>query len=485
MNDTAPALIYARQSLGNAASIAEQLDLGRKRARTESWAIYATYQDRTSASRYAHAARTDWPKLVDDVQHDRAGIIWLWESSRGERRASTWLALLEDCRDHGVQLYVETHGRLYDMDNPRDWRTLAEDGTDSEYESHKTSERVARSAAARAAAGKVNGRPPYGYLRRYELTDAGKRVLVGQEPHPDEAPIVREIIARIAGGESLRSVAASLNERAVPTKTGAKWSTTQIRGVALNLSYIGKRVHAPGSTRSRAVPGPGAAVYDATWPALVDEPTFYAARRILLDPARTTTRPGKAKHLLSLLATCAVCGGKLTVTYRLREGKRPAYACRDRNCVAIDMADLDSYVTAHVLAALARPRTWKRLVAAGAAGSAELDTARAVLAALQADYDETVRLFQARKISPAAFAAVEPGKLADLEAARKRVGELEAPAPLRFMLDGPADLAARWAAAPVSARRQAIQALVQIAVGKSTSAGHRVPAAKRTRIDWL
>jgi DNA invertase Pin-like site-specific DNA recombinase len=485
VNDTTPALIYARQSLGNAASITEQLDLGRARADTEGWTIHAEYQDRISASRYAHKARTDWPKLVADVQHDRAGIIWLWESSRGERRASTWLALLEDCRDHGTRIYVETHGRLYDMANPRDWRNLAEDGTDSEYESHKTSQRVARSAAARAAAGKVNGRAPYGYRRRYELTDAGKRVLVGQERHPDEAPIVEEVIGRVAGGDSLRAIAASLNGRGVPTKTGAKWSTTQVRGVALNLAYIGKRVHAPGSRRSRSVPGPEAAVYDATWPPLVDEPTFYAARRILLDPARKTTRPGKAKHLLSLIATCAVCGGKLTVTYRLRQGKRPAYACRDRNCVAIDHTDLDSYVTAEVLAVLARPRTWKRLVAAGAQGNAELDTARAVLAERQAYYDETVRLFKARKISPAAFAEAEPGFLADLEAARKHVSELESPAPLRFMIDGPADLAARWEAAPVSARRQAIQALVRVTVGKSTSAGHRVPAAKRVTIGWL
>ena len=328
------------------------------------------------------------------MQHDRAGIIWLWESSRGERRASAWLALLEDCRDHGTLIYVETHGRLYDMANPRDWRTLAEDGTDSEYESAKDSQRCVRSAAQRAAAGKPVGKIPYGYTRRYALDPRTRKpIVLGQDPHPDEAKIVVEIIDGIAKGESLRSIAARLNGRAVPTRTGAKWSTTHVRGMALNLAYIGKRVHAPGTRKSRSVPGPEAAVYDATWPAIVDEPTFYAARRILLDPARRTTRPGKAKHLLSLLATCAVCGGKLTVTYRLREGKRPAYACRERNCVAIDQEDLDSYVTAAVLAVLAKPRTWKRLVAAGAQGNAELDTARAVLAALQADYDVMVGLF--------------------------------------------------------------------------------------------
>ena len=297
-------LIYARQSLGNTASIAEQLDLGRARADTENWAIRETYSDPISASRYARKARTDWPKLVADVQHDRAQIIWLWESSRGDRRASAWLTLLEDCRDHGVQVYIESHHRLYDTTIPRDWRTLAEDGTDSEYESAKTSLRMTRSAAARAAAGRVNGRVPYGYTRQYDLTPAGKGILIGQVPHPDEAPIVQEITSRVAAGESLRRIARDLNERGVPTPTGAQWSTTQVRLIALNLAYIGKRVHDPGSRLSRSVPSPDAAIYDATWPALVDEPTFYAARRILLDPARKTSRPGKAKHLLSLIATC-------------------------------------------------------------------------------------------------------------------------------------------------------------------------------------
>lgn len=477
--------LYGRQSVGNLASITEQLNLGRKRAAAEGWQVHATYEDKVSASRYAHKARTDWPKLVTDVQDGRVRVIWLWESSRGERRASTWLALLEDCRDHGTRIYVETHGRLYDMTNPRDWRNLAEDGTDSEYESHKTSQRTTRSAAARAAAGKPVGKAPYGYKRRYELTDAGKRVIKGQEPHPDEAPVVAEIIGRVAGGESLRAIAASLNERGVPTRTGVKWSTTQVRGIALNLAYIGKRVHAPGRKGSRSVPGPDAAVYDATWPALVDGETFYAARRILLDPARKTSRPGKARHLLSLIARCGICGGPLTVTYRLRDGKRPAYACRDRSCVRADLGDLDGYVTAEVLAYLSRPAVWKRLVAATETGNAGLAAARAARDEIEADYDQTVALFRARRISPAAFAEVEPGKLADLEAARARVRELETPAPLRFLDDGPGDLTSRWDAAPVSARRQAVRALVAgITVGRSTVAGHRVPAGQRTRIEW-
>ena len=246
----------------------------------------------------------------------------------------------------------------------------------------------------------------------------------------------------------------------MPTRTGTRWSTTQVRGIALNLAYIGKRVHAPGHRGSRSVPGPDAAVYDAAWPPLVDEETFYAARAVLLDPARTVTRPGKAKHLLSMIARCGVCGGALAVTYRLRAGKRPAYACRDRNCLAIDELDLDDYVTGLVLAYLARPSVWDRLVKAGPSDDAGLIAARGELTAIEADLENYRQMARARKITPASFAAIEPGITDDLEAARARVRELEAPAPLRWLdgADGPDDLAARWRtrrcppAAPRSAR---------------------------------
>ena len=486
-NPAGPAcLIYGRQSLGHDASITEQLDLGRKRAATEGWPVHAVYDDPVSASRHTRKARKDWPLLLADIDAGRAGVLWLWESSRGDRKLSTWATLLDNCRVHGVRIWVETHGRLYDMANPRDWRTLAEDGIDSEYESAKTAQRTTRSAASRAAAGKPVGKAPYGYTRRYELDPAGKRKLVGQVPHPAEAPVVREIIAAVAARESLRAITARLNERDAPTRTGARWSTTQVRGVALNLAYIGKRVHAPGRRGSRSVPGPDAAVYDGNWPPLVDDETFYAARAVLLDPARTVTRPGKAKHLLSMIARCAECGGPLSVTYRLRAGKRPAYACRDRNCLAIDKLDLDDHVTGHVLAYLARPRVWERLVKAGPSDDAGLVTARSELAAVEADLENYRQMARARKITPASFAAIEPGIVDDLEAARARVRELEAPAPLRWLdgADGPDDLAARWEDAPLPARRDAIRALARVTVGRSTVAGHRVPAGQRSRIEW-
>jgi site-specific DNA recombinase len=173
---------------------------------------------------------------LKDLDRPDVGVLWLWESSRGDRTLTSWAAMLDRCRDHHVRIYVETHGRLYDMANPRDWRTLAEDGVDNAYESDKISLRVSRSMASNAKDGKPHGRVPYGYKRIYELTPSGKRVLVGQVPEPGKAEVVRRIFADIERGVSLRQVALDLNATGVPSVTGAAWTPQRVRDIALTIT---------------------------------------------------------------------------------------------------------------------------------------------------------------------------------------------------------------------------------------------------------
>jgi DNA invertase Pin-like site-specific DNA recombinase len=479
--------LYGRQSMGNAKSIAEQLALGRDRAEAEAWPVRAVYSDEVSASRHARKAREDWPKLLADIALCRIGVVWLWESSRGDRKLSAWAEFLERCRDAGVLIYVETHGRLYDMTNPRDWRTLAEDGVDNEYESAKIAVRVTRAATAAAAAGEITGKAPYGYVRRYELTRGGKRILLGQEADPAEAPVVREIFAEFDRGQSLRAITAALNKRGTRTRKGGLWTTTQIRCVLLNYSYIGKRVHMPGARGCRSVPGAGAAITDAVWPALVGDEVFYAVRAILLDPRRTTRRPGGAKHFLSALAVCGACGDILTVAHPKQLGRRPHYRCRAANHVTHDVADLDEYVTAEILATLAEPAVWAKLAEAERADDAELLAARGELAEITEHLAAMRRLLATRKLSAEAFADAEPAVIADRDRAAARVTELEAPEPLRFLRAGPAlTLAERWLAAPLPARRAIVRALVRVKLNPTGRPGKRAPAAaERTSVEWI
>lgn len=70
----------------------------------------------------------------------------LWESSRGGRELEAWAGFLNACREHRVLIHVTSHQRTYDMQVGPDWKTLAEDGVASAYESELTSERISRRA---------------------------------------------------------------------------------------------------------------------------------------------------------------------------------------------------------------------------------------------------------------------------------------------------------------------------------------------------
>jgi site-specific DNA recombinase len=99
--------------------------------------------------------------------------------------------------------------------------------------------------------GKWAGKPPYGYL-----------VIDGKlTPHPDEAPIVRQIVADYLGGQSLRQIAATLNDGDLPAPAASKasrmlaegrepkktittwWSTSAVRRVLANPAMVGWQKH--------------------------------------------------------------------------------------------------------------------------------------------------------------------------------------------------------------------------------------------------
>jgi DNA invertase Pin-like site-specific DNA recombinase len=184
---------------------------------------------------FLRRASAAFDRLTSELIADRFGASYLllWECSRGSRRVSEWAQLVDACESAGVRVHVTSHGRTYDPARSRDRRSLSEDAVDSEYETGRLSERVKRALAANAEeAGQPHGRMPYGYRREYELRGS-QRVLTGQVPDPAAARVVEEIFARIAGGISLRQIAADLNGRVVPTVTGTPWPECLHRAGAL------------------------------------------------------------------------------------------------------------------------------------------------------------------------------------------------------------------------------------------------------------
>lgn len=497
------AATYSRQSRNKAKSIDEQGTENRVAAEANQWTVVAEYSDGSSASRYATKTRADWGRVLGDIDERRFDVLILWESSRGDRTLTTWSQLLEQCRTAGVQIYVTSHGRLYDMKNDRDWRSLAEDGVDSDYEARKISGRIRRGHAGSAASGRpATGRVAYGYRRLY---DRRTGVLAGQEPHPEDAPIVREIITRIAGADPVNHILLDLIARKIVTPGGRieldaidherralndregvteelavldererlarslKWARTTLRTIATNPAYAGRRRH-------------NDETYNGTWEALVDPGVFDTAQRVLADPRRRTHRPGGNRHLLSYILFCAECDFAMSYKSNPNYGE-PSYACRGRGCTGIRADWLDEYISDVIVERLSQPDVYAAIAAVD--DSAVL-AARAEAEALALRLDEfRDSAAEPGGITAEALARIEAKLIPQIRAAEERARAAEIPPQLRGLLEPDADVRARWNQLSIPARKEVIRLLMGIRITRAPRRGSVVYfQPERVLIEW-
>jgi len=460
--------VYGRQSKDKTKSIDEQTAECEADAAGQGWTVAERYSDGVSASRFATKARKHWARLLADLDQGKLDILVLWESSRGDRDLPTWVQLLATCRERGVRIRITSHERTYDVRNGRDWKSLAEDGIDSAYESEKTSVRLKRAMVAQAVAGRPQGHHLYGYERVYGVDERGKRVLLRVRPHPSQAPIVAEIVARVGKGEPVLTICRDLEARGVPAPKGGRWLRSTVRDMAMRLDYLGKR-----ELRGE--------VSDAIWPAVVTEADHLAARRVLGDRSRRASRPTRQKWLLSYLATCAVCGEGL----HGRPARGPVaarYQCSVRGCASIHAAPLDDLVTEVVCRYLAadlklRPPSNDAVVLAA---RLEAETRQTELG----QWRESARRGET---TPASLAHIEAGLLDDIKAAWRRAEQATTPPVMLDVIDGAHGrldvIRARFVALPVAARRDIIASLLDVKILRATTQGREDEAPDPERVD--
>jgi site-specific DNA recombinase len=480
---------YLRVSLdrsGRARSLEEQHADHVRVAGEQGWILVEdSYRDESvSASRYSRKVRDGFGALIADLERDRFGaqVLMIWESSRGSRRVGEWVRLLELCEQRSVSIFVTTHGRCYEPGNGRDRRSLLEDAVDSEYESAKISTRARRAAAANAVAGRPHGCIPYGYRRVFHPQT---RAFIAQEPEPGEAAVVAELYRRLIQGHSLKGIARDFHERGIRTRSGVVWTAQHLRSLAIKPLYAGLRSHIPGRRGGDRMVDLDS-LYEGQWPGLVSRADWFAVQRLLRAPERKTTRPGRAKHLLSFIGRCGVCRGKLTVAYR-REGGDPLYVCGGKGCVRITQADLDTLAEQVMLAYLARPDVIDTLRAGDQEGDRELSHVRDQLALLRARHEQLADAVASGTVSVATLIRAEPTLLAEITTLEKREQDLSTPSALRGLIEPGADVARRWQTAPMSTRREIARLLLtpeligELRLQPSPRRGrHRTPAQDRT-----
>jgi DNA invertase Pin-like site-specific DNA recombinase len=417
-----------------------------------------------SASRYATKEREDFARLIADLESGAFAedLLILWESSRGSRQTGEWVRLIDLCELRGKRFFVTTHGRIYDPANGRDRRTLMEDAVDSEYESYKTSVRIRRDTAAQARSGRPHGTAPHGYMPQYaERTGE----LVNWVENPAESMVPKELFRRLRAGHALSAITKDFGTAGYLNRSGKPFTRQHLRTMATRHAYAGLRVHLPRSRGQRNPVQTKPTITEATWDALVEPEVFWAVQRIISNPARRKSKDGRAKHELSMILRCDPCGGPMNA----RGEAEGVYRCLERSCTQIEKAGVDALIVGTadkpgaILRYLSSDAVWRDFRAT----PQQEARAQAIGAELEELRTERTEFERARPTTVAQSQMLARG----LETVQERITALEAeeraltlPSTLRDLITPGADVARRWQAAPIAARREVARLLLTPAV---------------------
>lgn len=246
-----------------------------------------------SASTSSRKPRPEYEAMLAAIREGRAQVLLAYSNSRLTRRVREYLDLIDLHRETGVLIKTCVSG---DADlSTADGRNVALIlASNDQAEAERTSERITRQRADRAARGLPQGgrHRLYGYTREWAL------VL-------EEAEVLRDLFRRRAAGSSVTSLARDLDDRGLTTSSGAKWTSGTLAKILANPLYCGLRSYR------------GEIIGKSAVPIIVDEPTWRAAQAAKSQPGTNARR-----WLLSGILRCSRCGGGM-----IGNGDRGGYRC--------------------------------------------------------------------------------------------------------------------------------------------------------------
>jgi len=328
--NTIRAAIYCRISsdpTGIAAGVERQENDCRAFCGSAGWEVAEVYVD-NDISAYSGKPRPAYRRMMSDIEEGKVTALVAWHLDRLHRRPRELEDFIETCERAGLTRIKTLHGDV-DLTTSSGRLHARIMGSVARHSSEHASERIRRKLRAVAEEGKPHG----GGVRPYGFEP--DRLTVRE----DEAIVIREMVDRLIGGESLRSLIADLNARAVPTVKGTRWTHRSVTDLVLSPRIAGMRVHQ------------GQVIGPANWPAIIDESAHELVKATL--KARAPEKRGRPHSYLLTggVARCGRCGSPL-----MAKGHRRYVCSRDAGgCgrVAVIADPLEDRVREYVLDMLA------------------------------------------------------------------------------------------------------------------------------------
>jgi site-specific DNA recombinase len=402
------------------------------------WTVVSTFTD-NDLSAYSGKPRPGYRDLVDFIKAGAVDAVLAWHPDRLHRSPAELEEFIGLLEAHQVTVHTVQAGQ-WDLSTPSGRLIARQLGSVARYESEHKSARVRRALEQRASMGRPHGRTAYGYRRAYAKNGTSREI-----PNEDEAKVVREIAERIVAGDSINEICRSLNDRGIASPMGVPWRKNMVRHVVLRERNVALRVH------HGQVMGP------ADWPPILDTGLWEQVRAVLRDPQRRTSTGTAAVHLLSGIARCGVCGGKMRAGMNRTVA---SYRCMEKSCVSRARRDVDDLVVKVILARLSKPdavevfRRQRDPAAADAAAEAEALRARLDIAADEYA-DGRIDARQLERIT----AKLRP-QIAAAEARARIIDDF----PLLDGLLGIEDVEKVWRELPLTRRRAVVDLLLEVRI---------------------
>jgi DNA invertase Pin-like site-specific DNA recombinase len=480
------ALTYERASQdkkGQGKSVSDQRVLNHSEVARHGWRLGESFWDNDrSATRYATKERPNFERLMERIRAGVDDVLVVWEIARRERDLAVYVQIRDLCHEVGLNFWL-VGGQLFDLRDKNDRMFLGFQAVQAEFQGDYIRDNVKRGIDGAAAAGRPHGKTTYGYVRIY---DSKTKALLRQDPDHEQheatgengdvtsytrAGVVKEIFEKVSAGVPLITIERDLNARSVPSPQGKAWLRGIVRKIALNPAYIGKRVLR------------GEVVGDGQWPPLVEDETYWACVRLLEDPSRTTTRAGRAVHLLSYLAKCDVCGGPLSIQRqkRQRHGEIELLSCLKKRCTSVKKEVLDEFIERIVVGWLTRPDVYEALHRSF--DDEAVAKSRAEAEQLRAELEQWRQMAEKRQVTPVSFARMEQVLTKQIAEAEQQARDAKLPPVLRGWI-GP-HAAEDWARLEgVAVKREIIREVLGIRL-KPSDPGRSAFGMYRLNLRWL
>ncbi len=279
------AVIYARYSSDNQReeSIEGQIRECNEYAERNGITVLCSYIDRALSARTAD--RPDFQRMIRDSEKGLFDVVLVWKLDRFSRDRYDSAHYKHVLKKNGVKV-LSAKENISEGPEGIILESMLEGY--AEYYSAELSEKIHRGQKENALKCKNNG----GWRALGYTVDADGSFVID----PLTAPIVREVFARYADGETITDIAQSLNDRGLTTTQGRPFRCATVSIMLKNRKYIGEYRY-------------GGVVVPNGVPAIIDEETFARVQERL---EKNKKAPAKAKaadeYLLTTKLFCGTCG---------------------------------------------------------------------------------------------------------------------------------------------------------------------------------